>query len=211
MRNSRRRRFGLGWLALFAFVLAGLAGALLGEPKVVPAQQTIAPGNIKVEGRVLFIGRDSERSHSAAGLRVEVWDLDKRGTSQGDLLFTTMTDASGFFTTAEISNKDTDGPTNQPDGGQDIFLKLKSDNGTVRLLKSGTRQQYEWNSYHINERTGLLENVPDGLVGMQPLYVEENTRDVEALWTYVDLSLAWMFMQEQTGEDPGQLTAFWSM
>ena len=204
------RRHGSSWLALGIIALVGVAAAHLASPAEVPAQTTVPPGHIVVEGRILYIPRSSGTNFSAAGLKVDIYDLDGGFPVASQLLASTTTDARGFFRSPPIENKDPDGPTGQLEGTQDVFLRLRSDSGDVKLLEMGSRRGYTWNSYDINPTTGQLRNVPDGVVPMQPLYVEENTKDVDALWTYIDLSGAWLFMKEHTGEDPGQITALWS-
>ena len=97
-----------------------------------------------------------------------------------------------------------------PSAGQDVFLRLKSNNGTIRLYKLGTKQDYAWQSYEIDEQNGISRDVLDGVVATPPLIIMENTKDVEALWTFVSLADAWYYMKAQSGRDPGELTAYWS-
>jgi hypothetical protein len=184
---------------------AAAAGVVAG-----PMQQPVSPGNIVVRGRIFYIDRNSDRSHTAAGLKVEVYDKDERSFGTAELLYTTVTDAQGFFETGEIPNVDPDGPTGDPEGTQDVFLKLYTDNGSVRVYDADSGRPFVWASYQIDERDGLLKNVPDGTVGMPPLYVMENTRNVEALWTYVNLIEGWNYLQGRSGGDPGPVTAYWS-
>lgn len=215
MRAWQWRVAALATMVIVAVLLAAHAGATpvpgaLAREGDTPAQATITPGHIKVRGRVFYIDRNSDRSHEAAGLRVEIYDKDERAFGAYELLDTTITDSGGFFESAEISNVDPDGPTGEPEGTQDIFLKIYTDNGTVRVYETGTSQPFSWTSYQIDERDGLVRNVPDGVVGMPPLYVMENTRTVEALWTYVNLVEGWMYLRDAIGADPGQVTAYWS-
>jgi len=211
------RRHSVAWLALAVAALGFTATnasatnrtADVQPDPAAPAQATITPGHIKVRGRVFYIDRSSDRNHPAAGLRVEIYDKDERAFGAFELLDTTETDAKGFFSSKEIDNADPDGPTGQLEGTQDIFIKIYTDNGTVRVFETGTSAPFSWTSYQIDERDGLLRNVKDGDVGMPPLYVMENTRNVEALWTYVNLVEGWLFMQQQVG-DPGPVTAYWS-
>lgn len=212
LRNLRSR--GL-WLSVLAIGL-GLAAMGAGHTwasgrPAAPAQATIPPGHIVVQGRVLYIDRMSERSHPAAGVKVEIWDKDYLAFSTGDKLDETVTDESGFFVSKPVSNVDYDGPApGQTEGTQDVFIKLFTDNGDVRVLQTGTNQNYNWNSYEIDPKDGQLRNVPNGLVGMPPLYVMENTNNVEALWTFVNLVEGWNYFKEQTGRDPGSVLAYWS-
>jgi hypothetical protein len=204
-----------GWLLAGATTLAlsalGAGHSLASSPAAVPAQATIPPGQIVVQGRILYIDRESDRSHPAAGVKVEIWDKDYQAFSTGDKLDETVTDASGFFTSKPVSNTDQDGPVGgQTEGTQDIFIKLFTNNGNVRVLQTGTNQEYVWNSYEIDAKDGQLRNVPNGLVGMPPLYVMENTRDVEALWTFVNLVEGWLYLKDQTARDPGPVLAYWS-
>lgn len=214
MLGSPLRR--LAWLAptALAVTLALLAG---GQPLVADgAQRSSRPsdevptGHIVVQGRIMYIDRNSDRSHPAAGLRVEIWDQDYRSVSPGEKLGETVTDANGFFVSQEISNYDPDGPTNRPEGTQDVFLKLFTNNGNVRVLKAGTPLEYSWPSYDIDPQDGLERNVPDGVVGMKTLYVMESTSDVEALWTFVNLVEGWLHLEATTGLEPGPVTAYWS-
>lgn len=205
---STLRRSGFG-LSLGAASLLGLAAAL-SQSQDLPAQQIVTPGHIVVQGQVKYIDQQSNRNHPAAGLKVEVMDIDQGPPATSQVLATTVTDANGFFKSPEISNKDTDGPTNRPAGGQDVFIRLKSNNGIIRLYKLGTTQDYAWQSYDIDPLNGIQRDVPDGVAPLPPLIVMENTKDVEALWTYVSLADAWYYLKAQSGRDPGELTAFWS-
>ncbi len=196
--------------AVVTVTFAGTAAlAESGKPSVAN-QSEVTPGHILVQGRIMYIDRDSDRSHPAAGLRVEIWDKDYRSVSPGEKLTETVTDANGFFVSEEILNEDPDGPTNQPEGTQDVFLKLFTNNGDVRVLKAGTALEYSWPSYDIDSRDGLVRNVPDGVVGLKALYVMESTTDVEALWTFVNLVEGWSYLKETTGIEPGSVTAYWS-
>ncbi len=149
--RSTLRRSGFS-LALGAAALIGFSAAL-GDARPVPAQQAVTPGFIVVQGQIKYIDQQSNRNHPAAGLKVEIMDIDQGPPGVSQVLGTTVTDANGFFKSTEITNKDTDGPTSRPAGGQDIFLRLKSNNGTIRLYKLGTKQDYAWQSYEIDART----------------------------------------------------------
>jgi hypothetical protein len=211
MAHLQRRRTVLALAATMA-ALAGLtAGHTLASPRpAAPAQATVPPGDIVVQGRVLYIDRASDRNHPAAGVKVEIWDKDYNAFSTGDKLDETVTDASGFYVSKAIPNVDVDGPAGQKDGTQDVYIKLFTDNGNVRVLHTGTTQEFDWNSYEIDAKDGLLRNVPDGVVGMPQLIVAENTKDIEALWTFVDLVEGWSYLKNQTGRDPGPVLAYWS-
>jgi hypothetical protein len=218
------RRPGVAALALATLVLV-LAAATLFRPQPAqgrqvieapnqavdaPDQAPVTPGYVVAEGRILYIDRESDKSHPAAGLKIEIWDKDNRFPVTGEKLDETVTDASGFFRSKEIKNVDMDGPAGQKDATQDIYLKLFTNNGTIRLFQTGTNREYTWNSYEIDPRDGLATNVPDGTFGMAPLYVMENTPNVEALWTFVNLAEGWLFLKEQTGVSPGEITAYWA-
>lgn len=210
------------WLPALGLLVACLAGALaLGSAGAAPlaareggaqapAQATVTPGHIKVRGRIFFIGRNSDRNYPAAGLRVDILDKDERAFGSFELLDTTVADAQGFFESQEIPNVDPDGPSGQIDGTQDVVYRIYTDNGTVRVLEPATRRAYDWASYQIDEADGILRNVPDGVVGMPPLYIMENAADIEALWTFVNLVEGYMYLEGEIGRDPGQVTAFWS-
>ncbi|MBK7779371.1 MAG: hypothetical protein IPJ58_01020 [Ardenticatenia bacterium] len=206
--RSTLRRSGFS-LALGAAALIGFSAAL-GDARPVPAQQAVTPGFIVVQGQIKYIDQQSNRNHPAAGLKVEIMDIDQGPPGVSQVLGTTVTDANGFFKSTEITNKDTDGPTGRPAAGQDVFLRLKSNNGTIRLYKLGTKQDYAWQSYEIDEQNGISRDVLDGVVATPPLIIMENTKDVEALWTFVSLADAWYYMKAQSGRDPGELTAYWS-
>lgn len=203
-------------LLLISFSLASFSLAVRPVARdlasAAPAlQDPIPAGHIVVRGRIDYIDRESDRSHAAAGVRVDIWDLDEGFPAPGEVLDSTRTDANGFFESKAILNQDRDGPGGEPGiTGQDIYLKLYSDNGDVRLLKEGTELNYVWQSYEINERTGINRNVSDGLVNMERLVVMEDTPNVAALWTFVNMSEAWLFMQAASGRDPGQVVGYWS-
>ncbi len=199
-------------------VAAGTA-ALLGSAAALASpiyqgnvvhQQEIPDGKIQVRGRILFIDRDSDRSHSAAGLRVEIWDKDERGFTTAELLGQTVTNAGGYFESGMLDNTDRDGPSGQLEGTQDVFLKLFTNNGTVRLLEEGSGREFGWASYEVDARDGLRRNVPDGEVPFPALYLMESTRDVEALWSFVNLVEGWQFLKDRTERDPGPVLAYWS-
>jgi hypothetical protein len=179
-------------------------------PPQAPAQATMTPGTIVVRGRLFYTDRFGDKNHPAAGLRVEIWDLDSGFPTTSQLLDTTTTDINGFFQSKEVSNVDRDGPTGAVEGTQDVFLKLYTNNGKVKLLRTGTTQEFVWNSYEINQANGIKQNVPDGMVGFPTQFIVENTKDVAAMWTFVNLAEAWLYMQKYTGEEPGEITAYWS-
>lgn len=211
MRTPRRALAGL--LAV-GCVAAATAAATASPPPTTPAgaapRQDIPDGQIQVQGRILYIDRNSDRSHAAAGLRVEIWDKDERGFTTGQKLGEAETDTAGFFQSGLIDNADPDGPSGQLEGTQDVFLKLRTNNGNVKLLALGTTQEYGWASYEIDAADGLRHNVPDGVVPLPPLYMMENTRDVEAMWSFVNLVEGWRYLKDHTGVDPGPVTAYWS-
>ncbi len=199
---------------LAAILLGGIGpshSSAWGSHSPQPAAQSPVPArHIRVQGRILYVDRASDRSHPAGGLRLEVWDQDTRSLSPGELLDTAVTDANGYFVSRDIANVDPDGPTGQPEGTQDVYLKLFTDNGNVRVLDTVFRKEYSWPSYDIDSRDGLMRNVPDGIVGMAPLYLTVATRDVEALWTFVNLVEGWEYVRSVVGADPGPVKAYWS-
>jgi len=173
--------------------------------------QDVPEGYVVVRGRIDYIDRLSDRSNPAAGLKVEVWDLDQGFPTTSEILDTTSTDANGFFESAPILNQDRDGPGGEPGvTGQDVYLKLYTDNGHVRLLRYGTEREYVWQSYEINARTGIKHNVTGPIVNLERLVVMEDTPNVEALWTFVNMAEAWLFMDAAAGRDPGTVTGYWS-
>ncbi len=205
----------LAWPPVVLVLLAFVTGVFVASGTAPHAaagapDQTVSPDHIVVRGRIYYTDRLGDKNHPAAGLKAEIWDLDSGFPSTGEKLAEVTLDASGRFESQEISNDDRDGPTGQRAGTQDLFLKLFTDNGHVRLLKTGTTQDYSWNGYEINERDGLMRDVPDGLVAMPPLFINESTQDIGAMWTFVNLADAWLYMQAASGEDPGDVTAYWA-
>jgi hypothetical protein len=216
---NRRRWFAAAPVVLFLavlFVVQHVAARPLHPPPsrlaplAAPAQATVTPGHIVVRGKIYYTDRLGDRNHPAAGLRVEIWDRDERLPASGEKLGEAMTGSDGRFESREISNVDPDGPVGAREGTQDVFLKFFSNNGQVRLLKTNTTQEYAWLSYEIDPRDGLVRNVPDGTVSLANLYATESAKDIEALWTFVNLAEGWLFMKEQTGKDPGAVLAYWS-
>ena len=175
-----------------------------------PPVPTPGADQLVVRGRIFYTDRQADRQHPAAGVKVEIWDLDFKGFTQGEKLDEVLTDAGGRFESHVLSNVDRDGPTGQRDGTQDVFIKFFSDNGSVRLLKAGTNQEFVWNSYEIDNLDGVSRNVPDGYYTISPLYISTLVKDIEALWTYVNLTETWFYLKEQSGRDPGKVTAYWS-
>jgi hypothetical protein len=174
------------------------------------AQGEVPEDHIVVSGQVKITDRDGDRQHPAAGVRVEVWDIDSGFPVPAELLDTTMTDAAGRFTTKAIPNADRDGRPGQMDGTQDLFLRLYTDNGTVRLLRGASEQPFVWTSYELNPQTGRVNNVPDGRVTFPTQFIDTRAPDIQALWTYVDLAATWLFLRDRTGSQPPELTARWS-
>lgn len=177
---------------------------------VAPAQATPGAGQIVVRGRIQYVDRSADRKHPAAGMRVEIWDLDSGFPTTGEKLGEAMTDAQGRFESAPLPNVDRDGPTGRIAGTQDVFLKLFTNNGSVKLLKAGTDQDFGWVSYEVNSRDGKLDDVQDGFVGFPEQLFMADTRDVRALWTYVNIAEAWLYVRSFSGRDPGKVTAFWA-
>lgn len=206
-------RLLLGIVALSALVVA--PHAMLPSSHEIPASaatdQDVPAGHIVVGGQILYIDQLSDRNHPAAGLKVEIWDLDRGFPTTSEKLGETRTDMAGFFRSDPILNQDRDGPGGEPGiTRQDVFLKLFTDNGKVRLLKWNTTQAFVWQSYEIDPINGIRDNVPDGEVNLPRLVIQENSPNVEALWTFVNMAEAWLFMRDATGSDPGELTGFWS-
>lgn len=205
-------------LATLALVLvtATLPGRLAGvaSPPTVhahPMAQEVPAGKIVVRGRIDYIDRESDKSHAAAGVRVEIWDKDEGFPDTSSKLGETRTDIHGYFESAPLPNQDRDGPGGEAGvTGQDVYLKLYSDNGDVKLLQLGTNREFVWQSYDLDREQGILRNVKDGAVAMPRLLVQETARDVEALWTFVNMAEAWLFMQSASGGDPGKVTGYWS-
>ncbi len=212
--RSHRPILGLILIASFVFSIDAATSTVTHELASAATMLQVDPipaGHVVVRGRIDYIDRESDRSHSAAGLRVDIWDLDYGFPAPGEPLDSTRTDANGFFESKPILNQDRDGPGGEAGiTGQDIYMKLYSDNGDVRLLKNGTDLNYVWQSYDINERTGMQRNVSNGLVNMERLVIMEDTANVAALWTFVNMSEAWLHMQAASGRDPGQVVGYWS-
>lgn len=214
MSTSWRRRctlFGSG-AVLLALGALGASRTQANPLASVPAQATIPAGYITVQGRVLYIDRESDKNHPAAGVRVEIWDKDYLSFTTGEKLDETVTDSSGFFSSTKlIKNVDYDGSApGQTEGTQDVFIKLFTNNGNVRVLQTNTTQEYVWNGYEIDPKEGIQRNVPDGARGLPTLIVEESTKDVQALWTFVNLVDGWQYLKDQTGREPGSVLAYWA-
>ncbi|MFN8422936.1 MAG: hypothetical protein U0470_05915 [Anaerolineae bacterium] len=193
--------------------LSALGGAGRGPTTVLarPAAQDVPPGQIVVRGRIDYIDRESDKAHPAAGLRVEIWDKDKGFPDTSSKLAEARTDANGYFEAPPVVNQDRDGPGGEAGiTGQDIFLKLFTDNGDVKLYQLGTKREFVWQSYDLNKDEGIQNNVGDGVVSMPRLLVQATTRDVEALWTFVNMAQAWLYMKSASGTDPGKVTGYWS-
>lgn len=212
----RTLRLSIGLLLITSLVLFISAAVQRDVSDPASAASThqedpVPAGHIVVRGRIDYIDRLSDRSHPAAGLRVDIWDLDYGFPAPGEVLDSTRTDANGFFESKPILNQDRDGPGGEPGiTGQDIYMKLYSDNGDVRLLKTGTPLNYVWQSYDINETTGMKRNVPNGVVNMDRLVVMEDIPNVAALWTFVNMAEAWLHMEEASGRHPGEVVGYWS-
>jgi len=177
-----------------------------------PAQATVTPGYIVVRGRINFKDRGGDRNHPVGFAKVEVWDKDEGFAAVGELLDTVYTDASGRYASKEILNVDRDGPAGQTDGTQDVFLRIFTENAQVRLLRTGTDRPFQWTSYEItqNPSEGLVRNVPDGIVGFPTQEIYEQTGNVEAIWSFVDMAATWQYLRDRSGREPGPLTAYWA-
>ncbi|MCC7018628.1 MAG: hypothetical protein IT332_02655 [Ardenticatenales bacterium] len=182
--------------------------ASLRAPDDAPAQATPEPGMIIVRGAIYYSDRASDMNHPAAGVKVEVYDKDEGFPVTSQLLATTYTDEEGRYASKEVPNVDQDGASRE--GTQDIFLKVYTEGKQVRLLQAGTPHSYVWTSYELNERSGNRKNVPDGIVGFPSQYIAEKDREIEAMWTFVDLASEWFFLRDAAGRDPGTVTAYWS-
>jgi hypothetical protein len=175
-------------------------------------QNDLPEGHIQVRGQIVYVDSNSDRNHPAAGVRVEIWDLDSGFPTTSEKLAEARTDLAGFFESPPILNADRDGAGGEPGvTGQDIFLKIYTNNGDVRLLKTNTPNEFVWQSYEIDERNGIKRNVADGAVSLPRLVIMENTPNIEALWTFVAMAEAWLYMREQTGEEPGSVLGYWSI
>jgi len=208
-------RLSVAGLVLTAVAAIGSAAAFRASPAFgrqsaeAPDQPPGAP-TVVVEGQILFIDRESDRNHPAAGLKVEVWDQDKNFPAVGEKLDETLTDASGFFRSRPIVNVDPDGPAGRTDGTQDVYVRLFTNNGTIRLFQTGTSLEYDWRGYQLDPLNGVVFNIPNGTQRMQTLIIQENTPNVQALWTFVSLAEGWNYLKDKTGVGPGEITAYWS-
>ncbi len=185
-----------------------LAQSAVAAPAV---QDDVPAGHIVVSGQIKITDRDGDRNHPAAGVRVEIWDIDNGFPAPAELLDTTMTDAAGRFQSDEIANVDRDGRPGQNDRTQDLFLRIYTDNGTVSLRRAGTELPFVWTSYEINEQTGRVNDVPDGRVTFPTQFIDTRAPDIQALWTYVDLASIWLFVRDRTGVEPPGLRAYWKL
>ena len=216
-----RRLQPAAWLAAATFVAAAIwlpRQALFSSSSSIPsstvlaapmAQGEVPEDHIVVGGQIKITDRDGDRQHPAAGVRVEVWDIDSGFPVPAELLDTTMTDSAGRFATKAIPNADRDGRPGEMDGTQDLFLRIYTDNGTVKLLEGASNRSFVWTSYEINEQTGRVNNVPDGRVTFPTQFIDTRAPDIQALWTYVDLAATWLFLRERTGTEPSGVTARW--
>lgn len=217
-----RHRAPAALLALTAVAALALLAALrpAGDAQDRPtaahaapaAQATVTPGHIVVRGRILFTDREGDRNHPASYARVEVWDLDDGFPTTAELLDSTVTDAEGRFTSDEIPNVDRDGPAGQTDRTQDVFLRIYTQNDAVTLYEAGTPSPFVWTSYEIsaNRADGIREDVPDGVVGFPTQYVNEQTTQVAAMWTFVDMAATWAFLRDRSSRIPGGIDGYWS-
>ena len=53
--------------------------------------------------------------------------------------------------------------------------------------------------FDVSDVEWLKRNVPEGLVGFPTQFINEHTKEVAAMWTFVNLAEAWFFMQHYTG------------
>lgn len=220
MTSSRRRPAWLAAMAVFGVLSTALVANRSSTTRALdlapsgeaPAQATVTPGYIVVRGRINFKDRGGDRNHPVSFAKVEIWDKDESFAAVGELLDTVYTDASGRYASKEIRNVDRDGPAGQTDGTQDVFLKIYTENAQVRLLRSGTDRPFQWTSYEItqNPSEGLKSNVPDGIVGFPTQEIYEQTGNVEAIWSFVDMAATWQYLRDRAGRDPGPLTAYWA-
>lgn len=205
------RRRAAAVAAVVATALAAVALPRAESPASAAVDQDVPEGHIVVGGQILYIDQLSDRNHPAAGLKVEIWDLDRGFPTTSEKLGETRTDAAGFFRSDPIRNEDRDGPGGEPGvTRQDVFLKLYTDNGQVKLLKWNTTQEFVWQSYEIDPVNGIRDNVADGEVNLPRLVIQENSPNVEALWTFVNMAEAWLFMRDASGTEPGEVVGFWS-
>ena len=217
-RRARVAWLGALALALLAAPLALRAWRAASPGGPVPAaareamQNDLPEGHIQVRGQIVYVDANSDRNHPAAGVRVEIWDLDSGFPTTSEKLAEARTDLAGFFESPPILNEDRDGAGGEPGvTGQDVFLKIFTNNGDVRLLETNTPNEFVWQSYEIDERNGIKRNVEDGAVSLPRLVIMENTPNIEALWTFVAMAEAWLFMREQSGEEPGSVLGYWSI
>lgn len=100
-------------------------------------------------GNIYWID-DSDNTHSANYIKVELWDEDTGLFNPDDLLATTYTNSSGFFNFT-YNNVDTNGGAN----GQDIYLKIFTESSNVKVHSSSSTTSYT----HI---TDTIVDIPNG-------------------------------------------------
>lgn len=91
-----------------------------------------------LQGKIQWID-DSDNSHSANYIKVELWDSDTGLFNPDDLLATTYTNSSGNYNFT-YNNVDTNGGAN----GQDIYLKIFTESNNVRVQSSSSNSAYKF-------------------------------------------------------------------
>ncbi len=117
------------------------------------------PGQIAVEGYWFYQDKDGV-DQPLRDAKVEIWDSDESGDT---LLETTHTDNSGYYTSGNIENNDSEG------SGQDIYVKVfATDDRSVRVTDFSSSSNLYYSA------TEVQNDVSDGEVDLGSYSIDDS-------------------------------------
>ncbi len=165
--------------------------------------QKYVPTRVTANGTLMYWDRNNNHIPGAY-TGVSLYDQDPGGSD--DLLYTRDTNSDGFFQFPSIMNWDDDDPDPDPNNRLlDLYVVWETDknNSSVapRRVVGFDGGIYNWPSEVHTNAENSVENFS---------YDIPNESDKErAMWIFQDLRRAWDYVRNNTGRNPGSVTALW--
>jgi len=163
------------------------------------------PGQVTIRGTLKYADRGSNEAN-ALGRYTKVYLYEQDPGETDDLLAITTTDGNGFFQFPTLTNWDEDGTDTDPNNRRlDIYLVFEAD---YEDSTSARHRVTDLNGYTYVWPTSVLNDISDGLINLTAL-IPNNFPTLGAMWIFQDLRRAWEYIYNNTGIDPGSVTAKW--
>lgn len=156
------------------------------------------PGQVTAYGRFYYYDRSGQLL-PARYTRVYLYDADPSGGD--DLLGSGTTDENGFWRIGPITNWDTDAS-----GALDLYAVFETD---VNDSDTARRRVTNFGGWAYKWRIPTKDNVSSGNVNLGNWAIGMGSDWEPAMWIFQGLRRAWEYIHDNTGTDPGSVTARW--